>query len=144
MENKIIHKRSSTIIDGKAKLPTVEQLEYGELAINYANDVETIAFKNDQNEIVEIRSNKYFEKVIKDNELITSSALNNLNQRIQDVSTKVFIGTEEEYNTAYADGKIATGALVVILDGSETEEGGTTISALLGTAILGKMLLGSK
>lgn len=144
MKNKIIHKRSSTIIEGKAKLPTVEQLEYGELAINYANDVETIAFKNDKNEIVEIRSNKYFEKVIKDNELVTSSALNNLNQRIQDVSTKVFIGTEEEYNTAYAEGKIAMGALVIILDGGETEEGGTTISALLGTGILGKMLLGQK
>jgi hypothetical protein len=144
MKNKIIHKRSSTIIEGKAKLPTVEQLEYGELAINYANDVETIAFKNDKNEIVEIRSNKYFEKVIKDNELVTSSALNNLNQRIQDVSTKVFIGTEEEYNTAYAEGKIAMGALVIILDGGETEEGGTTISALLGTAILGQMLLGQK
>jgi hypothetical protein len=144
MKNKIIHKRSSTIIEGKAKLPTVEQLEYGELAINYANDVETIAFKNDKNEIVEIRSNKYFEKVIKDNELVTSSALNNLNQRIQDVSTKVFIGTEEEYNTAYAEGKIAMGALVIILDGSETEEGGATISALLGTAILGQMLLGQK
>ena len=144
MGNKIIHKRSSTIIEGKAKLPTVEQLEYGELAINYANDVETIAFKNDKNEIVEIRSNKYFEKVIKDNELVTSSALNNLNQRIQDVSTKVFIGTEEEYNTAYAEGKIAMGALVIILDGSETEEGGATISALLGTAILGQMLLGQK
>lgn len=144
MKNKIIHKRSSTIIDGKAKLPTVEQLDYGELAINYANDVETIAFKNDKNEIVEIRSNRYFEKVMKDNELVTSTALNNLNQRIQDVSTKVFIGTEEEYNTAYAEGKIAMGALVIILDGSETEEGGATISALLGTAILGQMLLGQK
>jgi hypothetical protein len=30
------------------------------------------------------------------------------------------------------------------LDGSETEEGGSTISALLGTAILGQMLLGNK
>ena len=141
MKNKIIHKRSSTIIDGKAKLPTVEQLEYGELAINYANDVETIAFKNDKNEIVEIRSNKYFEKVIKENELVTSSALNNLNQRIQDVSTKVFIGTKEEYNTAYAAGKIAVGALVIIME--EGEDSNDAI-ALLGTAVLGKMILGQK
>lgn len=57
---------------------------------------------------------------------------------------KMFIGTQEEYDTAYAEGNIATGALVVILDGSETEEGGATISALLGTGILGKMLLGQK
>ena len=141
MKNKIIHKRSSAIIEGKAKLPTVEQLEYGELAINYANDVETIAFKNDKNEIVEIRSNKYFEKVIKDNELVTSSALNNLNQRIQDVSTKVFIGTMSEYQEAYSNGKIAEGALVIILE--EGEDAKDTI-ALLGTAVLGKLILGQK
>lgn len=60
------------------------------------------------------------------------------------LQSRVFVGTQEEYDTAYAEGKIAMGALVIILDGGETEEGGTTISALLGTAILGQMLLGQK
>lgn len=60
------------------------------------------------------------------------------------LQSRVFVGTQEEYDTAYAEGKIAMGALVIILDGSETEEGGATISALLGTAILGQMLLGQK
>lgn len=172
MKNKIIHKRSSTIIDGKAKLPEVEQLEYGEIAINYADGVETIVFKNDNDEIVEIKSNEYFEQVIEDNELVTAAALTNLDQRInfvknsvnesetqingineilekvqdniEDISAKVFIGTQSEYDIAYANGKIGVGALVIILDGSETEEGGATISALLGTAILGQMLLGQQ
>ena len=60
------------------------------------------------------------------------------------LQSRVFVGTQEEYDTAYAEGKIVIGALVIILDGSETEEGGATISALLGTAILGQMLLGNK
>ena len=34
------------------KLPTCEQLEYGEIAINYGKDIETIAIKNENDEIV--------------------------------------------------------------------------------------------
>lgn len=60
------------------------------------------------------------------------------------IQSRVFVGARKEYDTAYAESKIAMGALVIILDGSETEEGGSTISALLGTAILGQMLLGQK
>lgn len=60
------------------------------------------------------------------------------------IQSRVFVGTREEYDTAYGEGKIAMGALIIILDGRETEEGGATISALLGTAILGQMLLGQK
>jgi hypothetical protein len=59
------------------------------------------------------------------------------------IQSRVFIGTKSEYDIAYSEGRIGIGALVIILDGSETE-GGATISALLGTGILGKMLLGQK
>ena len=34
------------------KLPTSEQLEYGEIAINYGHDIETIAIRNDNDEII--------------------------------------------------------------------------------------------
>ena len=34
------------------KLPTCEQLEYGEIAINYGNGIETIAIRNEKDEIV--------------------------------------------------------------------------------------------
>ena len=78
MANKIIHKHSSVITDGKAKLPVASQLEYGELAINYAEGVETISMKNSANEIVEIKSTNYLEKIIIDNELVTANALINL------------------------------------------------------------------
>ena len=51
----LIHKRSSLVVDNQPKLPTSEQIEYGEIAVNYAKGHETIAFKNDNGEIVEIK-----------------------------------------------------------------------------------------
>jgi hypothetical protein len=54
----------------------------------------------------------------------------------------VFIGTQEEYDTANSAGKIKTGSLVIILDPNELEE--SAVAALLGTGILGKMILGQK
>lgn len=56
-------------------------------------------------------------------------------------NSKVFIGTLAEYQEAYAAGKIAVGALVIIMD--EGEDSNDAI-ALLGTAVLGKMILGQK
>ena len=43
MANKILHKLSSVITNGKPKLQTSSQIEYGELAVNYAKDNETIS-----------------------------------------------------------------------------------------------------
>lgn len=57
------------------------------------------------------------------------------------INNKVFIGTRTEYDIAYAAGSVGTGALVIILDENEMET--STVTALLGTAVLGKMLLGT-
>lgn len=57
------------------------------------------------------------------------------------INSKVFVGTRTEYDTAYAAGSVGTGALVIILDENEMET--STVTALLGTAVLGKMLLGT-
>ena len=46
----IQHTRSRVVENGKAKLPT--SLEPGEIAINYANDHETISIQNDNGEII--------------------------------------------------------------------------------------------
>lgn len=80
----IIHKNSSTVTDGSPKLPTSLQIEYGELAINYAKDNETISLKNSDDEIVTFSPAKNtvqktdFEKAQK----VTAAALNDLNERI--------------------------------------------------------------
>ena len=68
-------------------------------------------------------------------EYVTENELNDV------VNSKIFIGTQSDYKTAYAEGKIATGALVIILE--EGEDAKDTI-ALLGTAVLGKLILGQK
>lgn len=50
---KVLNKRSNVIVgSGQPKLPTASDLDYGEIAINYAKGVETISLKNSANEIV--------------------------------------------------------------------------------------------
>ena len=41
--NHVSYKKSVVTEDGKPKLPTSDQIVYGEIAINYAKDVETIS-----------------------------------------------------------------------------------------------------
>ena len=35
--------RSSAVVDGKPKLPTSNQLDFGEIAVNYAKGYETLS-----------------------------------------------------------------------------------------------------
>lgn len=53
MSRTVLNKRSNVVLeDGSPKIPTADQLNYGELAINYNAGKETISFKNSNNEIV--------------------------------------------------------------------------------------------
>lgn len=58
----------------------------------------------------------------------------------KDIDSKFFIGTQEQYNSFIANNTLQEGALVIILD---DEELNSDTIALLGTAILGKMILGN-
>ena len=51
---KLIHIKSKQHGEDKnsPKLPTSDQLQYGELAINYGDGIETIAIRNENDEIV--------------------------------------------------------------------------------------------
>lgn len=76
MSNKIIHKRSSVVTEnGMPKIPTPDQLEYGEIAINYAAGKETLSIKNTDNEILSLP----FKKVIVDQALsdVSTNAVSN-------------------------------------------------------------------
>lgn len=57
MDKTIQLKRSSVVNDGVPKLPTADQLKYGEIAINFAVGHETISLKNSNDEIVPIKIN---------------------------------------------------------------------------------------
>lgn len=50
---KIIHIHSNV----SGKLPTKDQIEYGELAVNYAKGSETISLKNSSDEILSVDLN---------------------------------------------------------------------------------------
>ena len=53
MSRTVLNKRSNVVLgDGKPKIPTAEQLDYGEIAVNYYAGKEIISFKNSNNEIV--------------------------------------------------------------------------------------------
>ena len=53
MSRTVLNKRSNVVLgDGSPKIPTPDQLKYGEIAINYNAGTETISFKNSNNEIV--------------------------------------------------------------------------------------------
>ena len=77
----LIHKNSNVTINGKPKLPTSSQIEYGELAINYAKDNETISLKNSDNEIVTFSSDKAFEET----EKAIAFSLNDLDARVREI-----------------------------------------------------------
>ena len=60
--NTLIHIKSNTVLEnGSPKLPSADKINYGEIAINYAKDNETMSMKNDNNEIVEFKSKDYYE-----------------------------------------------------------------------------------
>ena len=111
MINYISHKKSKQIVNGLPKLPTSDQLKEGEIAINYANGYETLSIKNSDDEIITFSSTEQFEKyvdttlgnklgsgftgensantvtsIVESNEKITSSALNDLNERKLDAT----------------------------------------------------------
>ena len=46
------------------KLPSASDILYGEIAINYKDDIETLSIKNDNNEIVEFASKKYVSELV--------------------------------------------------------------------------------
>lgn len=62
------HKRSSVVNDENGiktpKLPTKGQLEFGEIAINYAKDYETLSIKNSSGDVVTFSSDSIINKKI--------------------------------------------------------------------------------
>ena len=59
MAKHIIHAHSSAVVEGGgAKLPTPDQIEYGEIAINYSKGNESISIKNAEDEIITTNLNR--------------------------------------------------------------------------------------
>ena len=63
---RLIHIKSKQRAEDKKspKLPSSEQLDYGEIAINYGNGIETIAIRNENDEIVKFIPEKKIKEYI--------------------------------------------------------------------------------
>ena len=106
---KIINKNSSALIDGKPKLPTAEQLEYGEIAINYADSGETLSIKNSNNRIVTFSCDDKFNESFK---VIDDRVLDLEEFSAITLTKNDLIETEVELGNASSSGKVVD-ALVV-------------------------------
>lgn len=58
--NHVSHIKSKQIVGGKPKLPEASSLIEGEIAINFAKDVETISTKNESGTVVTFSSDNYY------------------------------------------------------------------------------------
>lgn len=116
MPQTILLKRSTAIDGSIAKAPA--DLQYGELALNYAANHEALYAKNSNNEIVDLLSNDK-----------TTAALTTLvDNHIHDYNnphnvTKAQVGLQYVDNTADADKPVST-ALQTALNGKLDSSGG--------------------
>ena len=115
--NHVSHKKSVVTENGKPKLPTQDQIVYGEIAINYAKDVETMSIKNNSDEIVTFSSDKIIEtKIAESNKLI----LDGLNGSVvmsmttareyggSSPTTQTYYGSKDALNAVLSHMKIGT------------------------------------
>ena len=58
--NYVSHKKSKVKNNGKPQLPSANSLVEGEIAINYAKDVETLSIKNESGTVVTFSSDNYY------------------------------------------------------------------------------------
>ena len=115
--NNISHKKSVVVEDGKPKLPTKDQIVYGEIAINYAKDVETMSIKNNSDEIVPFSSDKIIEKKIAESNKLILDGLNGsvvmsmATARAHDgvsPTTQTYYGSKDALNAVLSHMKIGT------------------------------------
>ena len=137
----IIHKNSSALVDNNPKLPTSGQLEYGEIAINYAKDKETISLKNSNNEIVTFTSDKkldnyYTKEEIDNDHLVISSSLNDLNTRLNTKQDTLVSGI----NIKTINNQSILGSGNITLEGGSGSGGGGDINVIESVKVNGSAL----
>lgn len=58
------HKKSSVVTEGIPKQPTADQIDYGEIAVNYADGYERLFIKNSSNEIIDFKNGEYIDNAL--------------------------------------------------------------------------------
>ena len=112
----LIHKNSNVTTNGNPKLPTSGQIEYGEIAVNYATGKETISLKNSNNDIVTFSSDEQINALINKSEKVTAAALNDLNSKLATIE-----GADDEIREIIRDDEYVLSLAINELNGRITE-----------------------
>ena len=68
--------RSSAVVEGKPKLPQPTDLDFGQIAINYAEGYETLSFKNNSNKIVSLSVKTVDDVTVNGNSVVSNKTAN--------------------------------------------------------------------
>lgn len=96
----VVHKKSKVLVEGSPKLPSASTIEYGEIAINYADGHETLSIKNSSDKIATFSSDSTvnaslseirddiadIQSAMTEDELVIATSLNDLNDRIDNIN----------------------------------------------------------
>ena len=96
----VVHKKSRVLVEGSPKLPSASTIEYGEIAINYADGHETLSIKNSSDKIATFSSDSTvnaslseirddiadIQSAMTEDELVIATSLNDLNDRIDNLN----------------------------------------------------------
>lgn len=103
MATTILHKRSNELLeDGTPKIPSADQLQQGEIAINYAAGLETLSTKNSNSEVVTVLINGLMQTI--GESLAMHEARNDNPHGV----TKEQVGLDNVDNTSDAEKPVST------------------------------------
>ena len=103
MATTILHKRSNELLeDGTPKIPSEDQLQQGEIAINYAAGLETLSTKNSNSEVVTVLINGLMQTI--GESLAMHEARNDNPHGV----TKEQVGLDNVDNTSDAEKPVST------------------------------------
>ena len=136
------HKRSALLVNGGPKLPTISQLEVGEIAINFAEGHETLSTRNNNDGIATFSSDatldkKYIAsgavvsamseiaKTIEDDEFVIAQAFNSQNDRLELLESVDTFTRDDYYDKWESDGRYLSTATTIPTEASIENSGFT-------------------
>ena len=126
--NKVIHLHGKSVLTPEKAQKF--QLEEGEIAVRNAE-------KSGESQLYVVSHDSEGAQTV--DTFITKEAIERY------IKSKLFVGTQTEYEDAWKAQEISVGAVVIILDESELAEpelDGGASSAILGKGVLGQLVLG--
>ena len=141
--NFVSHKKSKVKNNGKPQLPSASALVEGEIAINYAENVETLSIKNESGTVVTFSSDNYYTEqklgsgftgansaktvteTIEEDEMVWANAFAALSGAVSSHTENATIHVTASDKTNW-NGKLDASAIADFFDDAKYEDSGTT------------------